>query len=311
MGAIVLDGKKISDDIRAEIKAQIQERAKPLRSKYVGGPGMKPPCLAVILTSDDPASELYVKKKQEACSEVGITSYLLKPFEGGLEKWGDPMGHLLSTIEYLNHDDSVDGILVQLPLPKVKETGPFAPVLDQRLVFDKIDPLKDVDVFTPENVGLLVQGRPRYIPCTPAGIQQLLTRSGIAISGKKVAIINRSDVVGKPLHALLSQNNKEANATVTLCHDHTPPDLLKEICLTSDIIVVAVGKPKFLTADMVPYGAVVVDVGINRTEGSKKVVGDVDYLPVADKAAAITPVPGGVGPMTVTMLLSNTVKAHR
>lgn len=312
MAAKILDGNALAAEIRAEIKEEIHQRAQPVKSKYCGGPGMKPPCLAVVLTNTDPASELYVKKKQEACAEVGIVSYLIRPFEGGVENWGDPMGHLLNTIEYLNEDDSVDGILVQLPLPKLEGGGPFAPAqLDQRQVFDTIDPAKDVDVFTPENVGLLLQGRPRFVPCTPAGIQLLLTRNGIEISGKKVAIINRSDVVGKPLHALLIQNNKEANATVTLCHDHTPPELLKEVCLSSDIIVVAVGKPKFLTADMVPYGAVVVDVGINRTEGSKRVVGDVDFLPVADKASAISPVPGGVGPMTVTMLLQNTLKAHK
>lgn len=307
MAARILDGKAVAEEIRKEIKTEIQRRAQPTR--WTGG--QKPPCLAVVLCGDDPASAVYVERKQQACAEVGILSYLIKPFEGGIENWHNPQAHLLSTIDYLNEDRSVDGILVQLPLPKINETGPFARRLDQHQVFDRIDPLKDVDVFNPTNVGLLLQGRPRYVPCTPAGIQQLLTRSGIEICGKKVCIINRSDVVGKPLHALLCQNNDEANATVTLCHDHTPPALLKEICLASDIIVVAVGKPKFLTADMVPQGAVVVDVGINRTEGSKKITGDVDFIPVAAKASAITPVPGGVGPMTVTMLLYNTLKAHR
>jgi methylenetetrahydrofolate dehydrogenase (NADP+)/methenyltetrahydrofolate cyclohydrolase len=218
-----------------------------------------------------------------------------------LEKWDCPEQHLLSTIHYLNDDPAIHGILVQLPLP---------PCINQHLVFDAINPLKDVDVFSPVNVGLLLQGRPRLIPCTPQGIQELLLRSRIAIAGKKVAIINRSDIVGKPLHALLIQDDgKRANATVTLCHDGTPPEILKEVCLAADIIVVAVGIPNFLTEDMVHRNSVVVDVGINRVEGSKKIVGDVEPQ-VWNKALACSGVPGGVGPMTVTMLLRNTLKAQ-
>lgn len=227
---------------------------------------------------------------------------LVKPFteNNPIETHSDPQGFLEDVIRGLNNDPLTDGILVQLPLPKR---------LDHLDVFDLIDPIKDVDVFSPTNVGLLHQGRPRYVPCTPAGIQELLLRHAIQISGKKVCIINRSDIVGRPLQALLSQNNNKANATVTLCHDHTPPGLLRDVCLDSDIIVVAVGKPKFLTADMVPTGCIVVDVGINRVDG--KVVGDVDFGPVERKARAISPVPGGVGPCTVAMLMRNCVEAWK
>lgn len=300
MTAQILDGTKVSAQIRAEIKEEIRAKAGVMTPLCYADMVNPPPVLAVLLCGNDPASEIYVRKKREACAEVGIVSYLLRPFEGGIEKWHNPLGHLLATIDYLNNDNNIHGILVQLPLPKS---------ISPHVVFDRINPLKDVDVFTPVNAGLLLQGRPRFLPCTPAGIQELLTRSGIAIKGKKVCIINRSDVVGKPLHSMLIQDKEEANATVTLCHDYTPPERLKEVCLRSNIIVVAVGKPGFLTADMVPEGAVVVDVGINRL-ADKRIVGDADFEAVSQKASWITPVPGGVGPMTVTMLLRNTVKAH-
>jgi methylenetetrahydrofolate dehydrogenase (NADP+)/methenyltetrahydrofolate cyclohydrolase len=301
--AILLDGNKLSDEIRAEIKCEIDSRKinghwHTTHSHWEVKPA---PCLAVVLCSQDPASEVYVRRKQEACKAVGINSFVTRPFESGLENWYNPMGHLLELIEWMNNEDAIQGILVQLPLPEP---------LCKYKVFDAICPMKDVDVFSPENVGLLLQGRPRFVPCTPAGIQELLSRNKIPIKGKKVCIINRSDIVGKPLKALLVQDNEYANATVTMCHDNTPPDRLKEVCLASDIIVVAVGKQNFLTEDMVPEGAVVVDVGINRVEGTKKIVGDVDYERVLPKVSAITPVPGGVGPMTVTMLLRNTVKAQ-
>lgn len=284
MAADIIDGIAIASQIKQEIKSQLTTEMDFELAKHS-------PSLAVILCSDDPASEIYVKKKCDACAEVGIESHVIRETS---------MTGLLDRVRQLNDDRSVNGILVQLPLPMG---------FDQYAVFDEVDPVKDVDVFSPTNVGLLVQGRPRFIPCTPAGIQELLSRSGIQTKGKKVAIINRSDVVGKPLHALLSANNEQANATCTLCHDHTPPELLKSVCLRSDIIVVAVGIPKFLTADMVPDGAVVVDVGINRD--GKKIVGDVDFGPVCEKASWITKVPGGVGPMTVAMLLRNTVSAQR
>lgn len=296
MAAEILDGNAVAKEIRADLRVEIDKRRHP-----AVGHSIKPPCLAVVLCSDDPASQVYVRKKQEACAEVGITSFLVKPFEGGVNNWFNPMGHLLRTIEWLNDDDSVHGILVQLPLP----VG-----FDQKLVFDRINPLKDVDVFSPENVGLLMQGRQRFVPCTPAGVQELLSRHGISLDGKHVTIINRSDIVGKPLHALLSQDGSAANATCTLCHDHTLPWMLKEMCLRSQIVIVAVGKPGFLTADMVCDKAVVVDVGINRLENGK-LVGDCDYEAVRDKAAWITPVPGGVGPMTVAMLLRNTLQAQK
>lgn len=320
MAVKLLDGKAISAEIREEIRAEIEKGKAQARNHTLGRVEAKlPPSLAVVLCSDDPASEVYVSRKREACAEVGITSLLIRPFEGGIENWQNPKDHLLATIDYLNKDASVHGILIQLPLPPLRKDlfaganlvkMPPVVIQDQHDVFDAIDPLKDVDVFNPINVGLLLHGRPRFVPCTPAGIQELLTRSGIEIEGKKVTIINRSDIVGKPLNALLIQKEERANATVTLCHDYTPPALLKEICLASQIIVVAVGKPRFLTESMVPHGAVVVDVGINRIEGTKKIIGDVDFEPVSKKVSAISPVPGGVGPMTVTMLLRNTLKAQ-
>jgi methylenetetrahydrofolate dehydrogenase (NADP+)/methenyltetrahydrofolate cyclohydrolase len=301
MTASILDGIKISAQIRGEIKDKIDKRSKAQPFRY-GALLIRPaPVLAMVLCTDDPASEIYVRRKREACEEVGITSYVLKPFEGGVSRWSNPMGHLLSTIDYLNNDKSINGILVQLPLPDK---------IDARRVFDAIDPGKDVDVLSPTNLGLLLQGRPRFVPCTPAGVQEILTRSGVTISGKKVCIINRSEIVGKPLHALLIQNNERANATVTLCHDHTPPARLKEVCLSSDIIVVAVGKPGFLTADMVATGSVVVDVGINRVPDSNKIVGDVDFESVSKNASWISPVPGGIGPLTVCMLMRNTLQAQ-
>jgi methylenetetrahydrofolate dehydrogenase (NADP+)/methenyltetrahydrofolate cyclohydrolase len=285
--AKILDGSSIANEIKQEIKLQIEQNLKTGKTSH-------PPSLAVILCSEDPASKIYVQKKMKACQEVGIESTLLS-------NHGSTMPDLLQTIDDLNRLESINGILVQLPLP----IG-----LNQNDVFDYIDPLKDVDVFSPENVGLLVQGRPRFIPCTPAGIQELLTRSGIQISGKKICIINRSNVVGRPLHALLIQDNDQANATCTLCHDRTPPETLKEMCLSSDIIVVAVGKPNFLTSDMVTERSIVIDVGINRLEGTKKIVGDVCH-DVYDKVFAYSPVPGGCGLLTVACLLKNVLLAQK
>jgi methylenetetrahydrofolate dehydrogenase (NADP+)/methenyltetrahydrofolate cyclohydrolase len=286
MSARILDGRAISAQIKNEIRAEIQKLTFA-------------PRLAVVLCSDDPASAIYVRKKQEACREVGIDTVLHRPLFEKLMSWDNPQHYLERYLYSLNEQPSINGILLQLPLPKM---------FNQYDLFDQINPLKDVDVFNPINVGLLSQGRPRFVPCTPAAIQELLLRSGVTIAGKKVCIINRSCVVGKPLHALLVQDNDRANATVTLCHDQTPPDLLKNVCLASDIIVVAVGKLNFLTADMVRAGQVVVDVGINRLEGNR-IVGDVDFGPVSGKVEWISPVPGGVGPLTVTMLLRNTLLA--
>lgn len=289
--AQILDGNSIAKLIRSEIKSEIEK-------------SNSTPCLAMVLCSNDPASKIYVQKKQEACAEVGINSFLIKPFHSGIENCVDPMKHLISTIEQLNKDNSVNGILVQLPLPYP---------LENSKVFDVINPLKDVDVFSPTNVGLLLQGRPRFVPCTPNGIQELLTRSGIQIAGKQVAIINRSNIVGKPLSALLVQDHSNANATVITCHDQTPPDILKQICLSSDIIVVAVGKPGFLTPNMVNSEKIVIDVGINRVttpEGKSKIIGDVADG-VSEIVKVISPVPGGCGPMTVVSLLKNVLKAKK
>jgi methylenetetrahydrofolate dehydrogenase (NADP+)/methenyltetrahydrofolate cyclohydrolase len=204
----------------------------------------------------------------------------------------DPDWGLLQEIKAHNNDPEVDGILVQLPLP-----------VDPGSVFDAIDPAKDIDVFNPTNVGMLLQGRPRFLTCTPNGIRHLLRYYNIPVQGRKVAVINSSNIVGKPLFALLVNDG----ATVTICNHHTPPELLKQVCLGSEIIVVAVGIPGFLTADMVTPDSVVVDVGITRRDG--KILGDVDYEPVSRVVKAITPVPGGVGPMTVAMLLENTTLA--
>ena len=304
MSAKILDGLALSKKIRNEIKERLESRTEKYLincNQKIHLRTMPPPCLAVLLCSEDPASAIYVKKKQEACLEAGIISTIIKPFQNGIENYDDPMGELFSLIDWINEDCSIHGIIVQLPLPKS---------INQYEIFDCINPLKDVDVFSPENVGLLQQGRPRFVPCTPAAIQEILIRNGISFDGKKVAIINRSDVVGKPLHSLLIQNNDQANATITMCHDRTTPERLKQVCLASDIIVVAVGKPNFLTADMVSDGAIVIDVGINHLKSSKKIVGDVDFESVSKKASWITPVPGGIGPMTVTMLLKNTVLAQ-
>lgn len=293
MTARIIDGNYVASEIRNEVAKKIALR----KNK---------PQLAVVLTGNDPASEAYVRKKRLACDEVGIESHLIQPFHSGINLHKDPCQTLKKIIESLNEDPMIHGILIQLPLLEILNRNGKSFQLE---LFDLINPVKDVDVFNPQNVGLLSQGRPRYIPCTPAGIQELLLRSGITIAGKKVCIINRSDVVGKPLHSLLVQNEQSANATVFLCHDHTPFEVLRETCLRSDIIVVAVGKPGFLTEDMVSEGSVVIDVGITRVSGTKKIVGDVDFEKVSQKASAISPVPGGVGPCTVACLLRNTLAA--
>lgn len=287
--AHIIDGSKIAQELQKEIAAEVQD--------FQADTGVTP-CLVVLLAGSDPASAVYVQRKRDACARVGIRSELYQPYIG----FSEGQKTLEGILCYLNEEPWCHGILVQLPLP--------SPV-NQYTIFDLINPDKDVDVFNPLNVGLLVQGRPRLKPCTPHGIQEMLRRSGIGIAGKKVVVINRSDVVGKPLSSMLLQDNDEyANATVTVCHNRTPPALLKEITRAADIIVVAVGIPGFLTADMVRAGQVVVDVGVNRL-GGKKLVGDVDFAAVSKIVEAISPVPGGVGPMTVTMLLRNTLEAAK
>ena len=280
---MILNGVELAQQIKSDLRSRV--------SKFVNASGVRP-CLAVVLTTNDPASRLYVKKKQEACQEVGIRSILFEPLRDQDEDY--PLLEINNRLALLNDDPKVNGILVQLPLPES---------VDRRMVFRAIHPHKDVDVLHPENVGLLMQGQPRYLTCTPHGVMQMLWRSGIEILGKRAVVINASDIVGKPLAMMLTQEG----ATVTICHDKTPPDTLKEISRSSDIVVVAVGKPGFLTVDMVKPGATVIDVGITRI--NNRVVGDVDFEAVKEVAGAISPVPGGVGPLTVSMLLYNTLQA--
>ncbi len=275
----LIDGKAISAATRADIKAEVDK----LRALGVT------PGLAVIIVGDDPASRVYVNNKKKACAELGIMSeeYAL-PAETTEQE-------LIRLIETLNGREDIDGILCQLPLPKH---------LDEKTVINTISPDKDVDAFHPVNVGKIMIGDYSFLPCTPAGVMELLRRSDIDVCGKHCVVIGRSNIVGKPQAMLLLH----ANATVTVCHSRT--ENLAELCREADVIVAAVGKAGFVTADMVKDGAVVIDVGMNRnSEG--KLCGDVDFDAVAEKAAAITPVPGGVGPMTITMLMQNTLTAAR
>jgi methylenetetrahydrofolate dehydrogenase (NADP+)/methenyltetrahydrofolate cyclohydrolase len=286
MTARILDGKGIAMAIRQEVAL----RAATFREKHRIAPK-----LVAVLVGQDPASQVYVRNKEIACQKAGIDSQILK-----LDST-TTTASLLSTLDQLNQDPSVHGILVQLPLPDH---------LDSRLVLDRIDPLKDVDAFSPENVGLMVQGRPRFLPCTPHGVLQLLDRTGIEICGKHVVVVGRSDIVGKPLvnlclHKTGPGGPTNANATVTCCHSQTKD--LPSITRLADVLLVAIGKPKFITAQMVKPGAVVIDIGINRLGDG--IVGDVDFESVSQVSSAITPVPGGVGPLTIAMLLENTVRA--
>jgi methylenetetrahydrofolate dehydrogenase (NADP+)/methenyltetrahydrofolate cyclohydrolase len=279
--ATLLDGKRLA----AEIQAEVAKDAAAL----VGRTGVQP-CLAVVLIGDHPASEVYVKNKRQACQRCGIRDELHRlPAAASLAE-------ILALIRRLNDDRAVHGILVQLPLPGGVES---------RGVLDAVSPLKDVDAFHPENVGLLVQGHPRFLPCTPYGVQQLLVRSGIEVAGRRAVVLGRSDIVGKPMANMLLQRGPGADATVTICHSRT--EGLPRITREAEILIVAVGRPKFVTADMVQPGAVVIDVGIHRTTDG--LVGDVDFPAVAEVAGMITPVPGGVGPLTVSMLLRNTLTA--
>ena len=287
MSTIIIDGKAIAADIRAEAS----EQASALKDKGIE------PCLAAVLVGDNPASKAYIGTKRRACEEVGVKSVLHTPTADISED------DLLALIDDLNGDDSVHGILVQLPLPGH---------IDEDRVIERISPDKDVDGFHPANVGKLVIGLDTLKPCTPAGIPELIVRSGLEVSGKHVVIVGRSNIVGKPAMNILVQKAANANATVTVCHSGTPD--LPAITKLGDILVAAIGRPEYVTADMVKPGATVIDVGINRVEDDTKprgyrLVGDVDFEGVKDVAGAITPVPGGVGPMTVAMLMVNTVKA--
>ncbi len=282
MAALILDGKGIANQVRDEIA----ERA----AAFFRREGIRPH-LAAVLVGDDPASQIYVKNKRLACEKAELHSSLHRLPATTTQS------NLLETVQRLNNDPDVHGILVQFPLPET---------CDEREIVLSIDPLKDVDAFHPYTVGLLVEGTPRFLPCTPAGILQLLIRSKIETPGKEVVIVGRSSLVGRPLSIMLSQKGQYADATVTLCHRRTSQ--LEEHCRRADILVAAIGRPEAITGSMIKPGAVVIDVGINRLPDGR-VVGDVEFKSAAEVASAITPVPGGVGPMTITMLLENTLKA--
>lgn len=288
MTAILLDGKALAGTLQTEIATQVAE--------FKSTSGVTP-ALDAVLVGHDPASEVYVRNKRRACEKVGLESRLHRlPADVSEDE-------LAGIVTKLNHDDRVHGILVQLPLPKhIKETR----------ILDAVHPLKDVDAFHPENVGRISQGRPRFLPCTPHGVLQLLFRNGLSVAGKRVVVVGRSDIVGKPLALLLMQRESAlgeamANATVTVCHSKTPS--LESITREADVLVAAVGRAGFITADMVRPGAVVVDVGINRV--GERIVGDVDFDAVKEVASHLTPVPGGVGPLTIAMLLLNTLAAAK
>ena len=289
MTAKLIKGAEVAAGIREELKKEIAE----LKAKHNVVPG-----LVTVLVGADPASQVYVGAKEKTSKELGIYS----------ERYDLPektnQQELLKLIDKLNKDPKINGILVQLPLPKH---------LNEEEVLFAIDPKKDVDGFHPINVGKLMIGEPDYMPCTPAGIQQLLIRSGTQIEGAEVVVVGRSNIVGKPIANILLQKAPGANATVTICHTKTRdiPFHTKR----ADILIVAAGRPKYITADMVKEGVVVIDVGVNEigrtAEGKRILAGDVDFETVKEKAAAITPVPGGVGPMTITMLMMNTVRAAK
>lgn len=275
----IIDGKAVSAAVKDEVKEQVAALKKD------GGV----PCLAVVLVGDDPASKVYVRNKKRACEYCGI-----KSLEYILDKTASEQ-QLLDLIDVLNKEPTVHGILVQLPLP---------PHINEQKIINAISEQKDVDAFHPANVGRLMTGNPDFLPCTPAGVMEMLKKYNIETAGKDCVIIGRSNIVGKPMAMLMLA----ANSTVTICHSKTKN--LKEKCLSADILIAAIGKPKFVTADMVKDGAVVIDVGINRTEDGK-LCGDVDFDEVSKKASYITPVPGGVGPMTIAMLMKNTLTAYK
>ena len=286
MPAIRIDGQELARTIRAEIGAAV--------AAHVAAGGRRPG-LAAVLVGESPASEVYVRTKRKACEDAGMASWLHR-----LPADASPTD-LLDLIARLNADPAVSGILVQLPLPKQ---------MDEGAVIRAVHPLKDVDAFHPENVGLLTAGYPRFLPCTPFGVQQMLARSGVTTANKHVVIVGRSNIVGKPLALMLMQKPSAAfpeagDATVTIVHRGTAD--LKGLARQADILIAAVGVPGFVTADMVKPGAAVIDVGINSVGG--KIVGDVDAAAVAEVAGWLSPVPKGVGPMTITMLLHNTLRA--
>lgn len=279
---LLLDGKKLAETMQAEVAAAVAKRV---------ASGKRPPGLATVLIGENPASQVYVRNKRKTCERLGmITVHHDMPATA-------TQGQLLDLVSRLNGDPTINGILVQLPLPNA---------IDESVVIQSIDPFKDVDAFHPDNLGLLTAGHPRFIPCTPHGVQQLLVRNGIDPSGQDVVIVGRSNIVGKPLALLLFQKWPGGNATVTIAHTKTR-DLIAHT-KRADILIAAAGQPRCITGDMVKPGSVVIDVGTNKLPDGK-LVGDVDFESVAPKVRAISPVPGGVGPMTITMLMVNTLKA--
>lgn len=287
MNARIIDGKKISAEIRAEIQKELEK---------IGKQGILPRLVAVLV-GEDPASEVYVRMKHNACKKVGIDSETVRlPADTSQEA-------LLKLVNKLNDDPKTHGILVQLPLPRQ---------INENIVINTISVLKDVDCFHPYNVGKLVIGQPVFLPCTPAGIHELIIRSGVDPEGKHTVVIGRSNIVGKPIANMLLQKAKGANSTVTVCHTRTPDIAFH--ARQADILVVAAGRPEVITGDFVKPGAVVIDVGVNRvddpdSEKGYRLVGDVHFESASKIASAITPVPGGVGPMTITFLLKNTLQA--
>ena len=290
MTARILDGKELAADMRAEMKLEVA-RLKQEHDLV--------PCLAVVLVGDNPASVSYVKGKQKACKEVGLDSRELK-FDADLSE-----AELLQVVVELNGDDEIDGILVQLSLPEG---------IDEDRILNAIDPDKDVDGLHPVNLGRLMRGEEGFQPCTPRGVQEILVRSGIEVEGRHVVVVGRSTLVGRPVANILTQKSAGANATVTICHTGTRD--LVSFTRQADILIVAAGRPRMITAEMVKEGATVIDVGVEQVADSSRkrgyrLVGDVDFDGVREKAGAITPVPGGVGPMTITLLLSNTILAAK
>lgn len=288
MTATLLDGTAVARTIREELAGQIRDLSSRLK---------RPPGLTVVIVGENPASQVYVRMKHRACQEIGVASEVIAlPAETSETE-------LLATVARLNADPCVDGILVQLPLPRQ---------ISEPRIIEAIDPSKDVDCFHPVNVGLMAVGQPRFLPCTPAGVVELLRRTGHTTQGKRVTVVGRSNIVGRPLAIMLGHRGPMADATVTVCHTKTPD--LAGACRQAEILIAAAGVPRCVTAEMVAPGAVVVDVGVNRvddpaSERGYRLAGDVDFDAVKEVASAITPVPGGVGPMTIAMLLTNACKA--
>jgi methylenetetrahydrofolate dehydrogenase (NADP+) / methenyltetrahydrofolate cyclohydrolase len=279
MPATVIDGKAVAASVRERVREEVEQLTAELG---------RPPGLATVLVGDDPASAIYVRNKRKASEEVGIRSIHHEP-DGSISQ-----DELLELVTELNDSDEVDGILVQLPLPEQ---------IDADAIVNALDPAKDVDGLTPTSAGLLARGEPGLVPCTPQGIMELLASAGVDPAGREAVIVGRSNLVGRPVFSLLLG----ANATVTICHSRTAD--LGEVCRRAEILIAAAGRPRLITADMIRPGATVIDVGTNRTDGG--LVGDVDFDAALEVAGAITPVPGGVGPMTIAMLLANTVRAGR